>query len=111
MKKVRIHIVLNPLLSSWAEELQSGLGFSSLSELIEHLIREEWERRSGPIQIAPSEQAHILNDGAQKESQPGTIEKGSNPAAADDLRDRVAETLLQTGNPSETPSPPVTGGR
>lgn len=59
MSKIPTNLTLHKMALEQAAKLQELLGYSSLSTLAEHLIREEYERRNGPIMMR-EEQAPYL---------------------------------------------------
>lgn len=51
MPKLRANITMNEAVRDRATKLMEHLGHSDFSGFLETLIREEWERRYGPIRV------------------------------------------------------------
>lgn len=80
--KERVQITIEPALLGWADEL-AELRHSNRSETIEQLIRDEWERRRGPLTISSSGSGHqIASAVARRKKQKGRAhgQSGSTPA-------------------------------
>jgi hypothetical protein len=52
MSKSRINISMDPGIRALADEVMAARRFGDFSGFIEQLIREEFERRTGPMQIS-----------------------------------------------------------
>lgn len=71
MPKLRIHLTMDVQIHEKATELMRLRYFGDLSGFIEQLIREEWERRNGPMKFpAPAEAGMQLNEGAKSTPDP-----------------------------------------
>lgn len=52
MKTIRKNISISDQMIEMAEQICKLRGFRDFSGLLEQLIREEWERRNGPVKFA-----------------------------------------------------------
>lgn len=75
--KRRRNITIEEDIESLGKAIQKARSFGDFSSLIEQLIREEWERRNGPVRIGPEH-----------------ISPSSSPTA-EQLPKRVAEDIVQ----------------
>jgi hypothetical protein len=66
MGKTKKNLTLDPAILAKAEELRVSRLFPNLTQLIERLIVEEWERRNGPVQVGKypkhREQVSVVED-------------------------------------------------
>lgn len=85
MGSVRKTISMPDVLYARAEELQYALAHPDLSSLVQQLIREEWERRYGPIQVIGTP-ASALNEVSSGPS--AAVQK-----AADDIEAHTVEEI------------------
>ena len=46
-RKLRVNLTLHPRIVQKGRILASEMDFTSLSQLLEHLLRREWQRRTG----------------------------------------------------------------
>lgn len=71
-----------------AAKLQTTLGYSSLSTLVEDLVRDEYERRNGPMKLG--------EDAAPNTPSPPAVESASEGVSK--TADYVGEKLTGQGN-------------
>lgn len=64
MPKRPVNLTLNETVIGFAERIMEATGESSMVGLVEQLIRAEYERRNGPIQLSDVSSALSLNDKA-----------------------------------------------
>lgn len=75
--KRRRNITIEEEIETLAKAIQRARAFGDFSSLIEQLIREEWERRNGPVTITPDH-----------------LSPNSSPTAAESPK-HVAEAIVQ----------------
>jgi hypothetical protein len=90
--KTSTNLTLHKRIRELADKLQSSLGYGSLSTLVEGLIREEYERRNGPMQ---------LDDASPKDNptDPVKLAHDTFSQIADNVTDYGAKKLRGQGNP------------
>lgn len=64
MPKRAVNLTLNETVIGFAERIMEATGESSMVGLVEQLIRAEYERRNGPIQLSDASSALSLNNKA-----------------------------------------------
>lgn len=82
-KAQRTNISLTPAIRAMADQIMSLRAFSDLSGFLSQLVREEWERRHGPIMMPQqSPAADPSNDRVVSEDRP-------TPSSSDVVRERL----------------------
>ena len=80
MPKLRIHITMDVRIHEKAQEIMVARCFGDLSSFVEQLIREEWERRKGPMTFpSPEAVALQLNETKTQAREKEDVWKDSKP--------------------------------
>ena len=104
MAKTPTNLTLHSRILELAAQLQAELGYSSLSTLVESLIREEYERRFGKIGLyqVPEREPSSLN-----ETSSSPPSNSSRVSAGVDRTDKFLQGLTADAPALAAPKPPA----
>lgn len=99
MPKRKKNLTLGEGVLDYADKLIDLRRFDNLTALVEQLLREEWERRQGPVTLRESPPPYKVNSGQAVER----VEEVAEAAAAAALADVTTEHQSQDAAPASKP--------